>query len=204
MSAHAFSRSMQKQQTRLTSPLCRTLPGQSAGTHQAHPGTTGVPVSMPSNRMDHVINGSLTSSSRSPPDVSSTPFPHRSPRRSSTNAARGGLEPPPVGRPRRAIPSSSAQHRISNDYLHIAPPTVKTWCATNVGGASVGRLAERCCAGDEGWPFGVALRGEASNHLMLRWLKTVVVSDEEKAPVRRQVGTRKTSASEPLLTCRNQ
>ena len=33
------------------------------------------------------------------------------------------------------------------------------------------------------WPFGVARRGEASNHLMLRWLKTVVVSDEEKAQV---------------------
>jgi hypothetical protein len=33
------------------------------------------------------------------------------------------------------------------------------------------------------WPFGVALRGEASNHHMLRWLKTVVVSDVEKAPV---------------------
>jgi hypothetical protein len=32
------------------------------------------------------------------------------------------------------------------------------------------------------WPFGVALRGEASNHRMLRWLKTVVVSDAEKAP----------------------
>ena len=32
------------------------------------------------------------------------------------------------------------------------------------------------------WPFGAALWGEASNHLMLRWLKTVVVSDEEKAP----------------------
>jgi hypothetical protein len=31
------------------------------------------------------------------------------------------------------------------------------------------------------WPFGVALRGEASNHLELRWLKTVVVSVEEKA-----------------------
>jgi hypothetical protein len=31
------------------------------------------------------------------------------------------------------------------------------------------------------WPFGVALRGAASNHLMLRWLKPVVVSDEEKA-----------------------
>jgi hypothetical protein len=42
----------------------------------------------------------------------------------------------------------------------------------------------RCCAGDEGlWPFGVALRGEASNRRMLRWLKTVVVSDPEKAPV---------------------
>ena len=41
----------------------------------------------------------------------------------------------------------------------------------------------RCCVGDEGsWPFGVALRREASNRLMLRWLKTVVVSDEEKAP----------------------
>jgi hypothetical protein len=38
-----------------------------------------------------------------------------------------------------------------------------------------------CCADDEGWPFGVALRGEMSNRLMLRWLKTVVVSDEEKA-----------------------
>ena len=31
------------------------------------------------------------------------------------------------------------------------------------------------------WPFEVALRGEASNRLMLRWLTTVVVSDEEKA-----------------------
>jgi len=38
---------------------------------------------------------------------------------------------------------------------------------------------------------------------MLRWLKTVVVSDEEKAPVRCQVGIRKTSVSESLLTCRN-
>jgi hypothetical protein len=32
------------------------------------------------------------------------------------------------------------------------------------------------------WPFGVALRGEASNRLVLRWLKTVVVSDRGKAP----------------------
>jgi hypothetical protein len=32
------------------------------------------------------------------------------------------------------------------------------------------------------WPFGAALRRGASSRLMLRWLKTVVVSDEEKAP----------------------
>ena len=53
------------------------------------------------------------------------------------------------------------------------------------------------------WPFGVALRGEASNRPKLRWLKTVVVSVGEKAHVMRQVGTGKASASEPLWTCRN-
>jgi hypothetical protein len=53
------------------------------------------------------------------------------------------------------------------------------------------------------WPFGVALRGVVSNRLMLRWLKTVVVSDEEKAQVMRQVGIGKASASESLLKCRN-
>ena len=42
------------------------------------------------------------------------------------------------------------------------------------------------------WPFGVGLRGQASNHPVLRWLKTVVVSDREKAHVMRQVGIRKT------------
>jgi hypothetical protein len=42
------------------------------------------------------------------------------------------------------------------------------------------------------WPFGAALRGEALNHRVLRWLKTVVVSDAEKAQVMRQVGIRKT------------
>ena len=53
------------------------------------------------------------------------------------------------------------------------------------------------------WPFGAALRGEASSRLMLRWLKTVVVSDEERRRERRQVGTGKASASESLLKCRN-
>jgi hypothetical protein len=50
------------------------------------------------------------------------------------------------------------------------------------------------------WPFGAALRGEASNHHMLRWLKTVVVSDVEKAPGRRQVGIRKAIAAEVSKT----
>jgi hypothetical protein len=43
----------------------------------------------------------------------------------------------------------------------------------------------------------------ASNHHMLRWLKTVVVSDVEKAALRCQVGTRKMSNPKPLLTCRH-
>ncbi len=32
----------------------------------------------------------------------------------------------------------------------------------------------------EVWPSGVVLRGMASNRLVLRWLKTVVVSDRGK------------------------
>ena len=48
------------------------------------------------------------------------------------------------------------------------------------------------------WPFGVALRG-ASNRRLLRWLKTVVVSETEKAHVMRQVGIGKTVRSLGLL-----
>lgn len=55
----------------------------------------------------------------------------------------------------------------------------------------------RCCTRDGGlWPSGAALRGEASSRLMLRWLKTVVVSDEEKAHRMRQAGTWKTTIVE--------
>jgi hypothetical protein len=39
-------------------------------------------------------NEDCAPSSRSPPDASRAPFPHRSPRRSSANAACGGLQPP--------------------------------------------------------------------------------------------------------------
>ena len=53
------------------------------------------------------------------------------------------------------------------------------------------------------WPFGATLRGEASHHLKLRWLTTVVVNVQEKAQVMRQMGTGKASVSEPPLTFRN-
>jgi hypothetical protein len=45
------------------------------------------------------------------------------------------------------------------------------------------------------WPFSAALWGVILNRHMLRWLKTVVVSDVEKAHVMRQVGIRKTVRS---------
>ena len=44
----------------------------------------------------------------------------------------------------------------------------------------------------EEWPSSAGLRGQALNHPLLRWLKTVVVSEREKAYEMRQVGTRKT------------
>ena len=53
----------------------------------------------------------------------------------------------------------------------------------------------RCSARDEGRPFGTALRREVPNHRVLRWLKTVVVSDTEKAHLTRQVGIGKTVRS---------
>src|ERR1039458_9233186 len=46
-------------------------------------------------------------------------------------------------------------------------------CRQGSGGGAVWEM-EDC------WPSGVALRGEASNRLVLRWLKTVVVSDRGK------------------------
>ena len=50
----------------------------------------------------------------------------------------------------------------------------------------------------DGWPSGIVLWGMVSNHHMLRWLKTVVVSDPEKARLTRQVGTRKTFQKAPV------
>ena len=106
---HAFPRSMRERQTGLTSPTCRTPPGQSAGTRRADPGTleirpgfdvTSTQITAPQQRSHH---RDCAPSSRSLPDASRAPFPRRSPRQSSANAARGGLKPPPAGRLRRAM-----------------------------------------------------------------------------------------------------
>ncbi len=63
----------------------------------------------------------------------------------------------------------------------------------------------RCCARDEGLAIRSRSAGEAPNHRVLRWLKTVVVSDAEKAHKMRQVGIRKTVRRlemSSLLKCR--
>jgi hypothetical protein len=54
------------------------------------------------------------------------------------------------------------------------------------------------------WPSGAALRGEASKHLRLHWLTTVVVSVEEKAPLKASAGDRKGEHSSPLMKHRNE
>jgi hypothetical protein len=59
--------------------------------------------------------------------------------------------------------------------------------------------------GDEGWPFGVALAGGGFKPPQAAiGDEPVVVSVEEKAPVRCQVGIRKASGSESLMTCREE
>ena len=98
------------------------------------------PVLMPSKQLrrftsDPRYHGDCAPSSRSPPDASCAPFPHRSPRRSSANAACGGLQPPTAGRLRRAKPSSPAQHHVQKLYLQTELPSMfvahvgsQNWC----------------------------------------------------------------------------
>jgi hypothetical protein len=81
-----------------------------------------IPVSMSLPPSRHFISGSLAFVFLVPHLTALTlPFPRRSPRRSSANAARGGLTPPPTGRRRRATtPPSSTQHRttkVSISYM---------------------------------------------------------------------------------------
>ena len=67
-----------------------------------------------------------------------------------------------------------------------------------------GVTSVRCFIEDEGWPLGVGLQKQASNHLKLRRSRAVVVSVEVKGGARlRQVRFKETNASKPLMTCRN-
>ena len=64
-----------------------------------------------------------------PPDASRALFPHRSPRRSSANAACGGLRPSPIGRSRRAdYPPSPVEHCL-NPVITYPSPSLSIRCA---------------------------------------------------------------------------
>ena len=124
LSTLAFSRSVQEPQTRLTPPLRRAPPGQQTGIRQAHPeGLARTPGFDAVSEFRRLNSARPTGSPRpsasgtsswSPPDaITTAPFPDRSPRRSSANAASGGLAPAPVGRRWRANkPPSLAQLRL--------------------------------------------------------------------------------------------
>jgi hypothetical protein len=90
------------------------------GFRQAYPGTGIIaPVPMPFHPLDASAVVHSRSPSRSPPDSSRLPFPHRSVPQSSARAPCGGLTPPPAGRRRRATkPSSCVQqaHRVIASY----------------------------------------------------------------------------------------
>ena len=81
---------------------------------------------------------------------------------------------------------------------------VRIWCATSAREGDREFLSTVCnYTGDGGRPSEVGLQGRASNHRELRGSRARVVSVTEKARLRsRQVGDRKTNASEPLRTCR--
>jgi hypothetical protein len=63
------------------------------------------------------------------------------------------------------------------------------WGTSSMGGAV---LEMEAC-----WPSGVVLRGRAPNHAVLRWLKTVVVSDGGKARLIASGRDRKTFQNAP-------
>jgi hypothetical protein len=114
VSGRAFPRSVQPQQTRLASPSCRTPPGQSAGTRQAHPGDNLKP-RFRCRVVNHLDTSSaihFRSPSRSPPDTSPVPFPHRSPPRPHDRRSMRRFEASPRRATPKGQPSSAAQHRL--------------------------------------------------------------------------------------------
>jgi hypothetical protein len=116
---------------------------------QAHPGTgINAPVPMPSSTLDASAVVHSRSPSRSPPDSSRLPFPHRSPRQSSANAACGGLTPPSAGRRRRATkPSSCVQqaHRVIASYSGDSFPRTRRKMPVRNLRSSLCRISGLCC-----------------------------------------------------------
>ena len=65
------------------------------------------------------------------------------------------------------------------------------------------RRSESCCTKDEGRPFEIGVQARVSNRLELRGSRARVVSVEGKGVAGlRQVRSKETNASEPLMTCR--
>jgi hypothetical protein len=126
VSRHAFSRSIREQRIRLTSPPCRTPPGQEIG-HP--PDSSRVQKEAPfrchlnsiTTRHQRFTLVRLPDPHLTPP---TTPFPPRSPRQSSANAARGGLKPLPEERLRRATILHLPHSTTSDDEPNLPPPSV--------------------------------------------------------------------------------
>jgi hypothetical protein len=115
VSWRAFSRSVRERQIRLTSPPCRTPPGQSAGTRQALPEMRNItPVLMPSvfvtTRLQRFACARLPDPHLTshwmpfPRSLTTTVFSQRSTRRFGASPTQSGSEGP--------IPSSPEQHHL--------------------------------------------------------------------------------------------
>ena len=130
---HAFPRSLREQQIRLTTPTCRTPPGQSTAIRRAPPKAVlirlGFDVAYVSNDTSTAIPESRLRTVFLIPTWRNRVrlFPSRSPRRSSANAAHGGLEPPAVGRFRRAYLHLS--HSIASRSLDYMIRPLSTFVA---------------------------------------------------------------------------
>jgi hypothetical protein len=123
-----------------------------AGFRQAHPGTgINAPVLMPSSTLDASAVVHSRSPSRSPPDSSLLPFPHRSARQSSANAPCGGLTPPPQGGaegPQTFIlrAASTSSHRLLQRRL-LSAHTAQNAAELRVGLHRSGRMQTAMMAG---------------------------------------------------------
>jgi hypothetical protein len=112
----AFSRSVRERQIRLTSPPCRTPPGQSAGTRQALPGMRSItPVLMPSvfvtTRQQRFACARL-------PDPHLTPLPAPFPRSLTTTVFSQRSTRWFEASPRRAAPKGPFLHLPNSTINH--------------------------------------------------------------------------------------